>query len=250
MPRWMSRVRPSIADPRGHRPYSRSGVGELARDDGLPVHCDRSFVGHVGGCEHQVRLARVQSRAARWRAGGGRRERGRPALRRLGAAAADGARGRDRARPGHRPCRARPAAPAPCRAGSQARRPGAVARRPPDAADRARRFLAEHYHPVVWRLHRAGVEGARHEIRWLPGRSSGTSGAWSAPAPRRGWRPGPLSSRPARGRYARPHRGTGNGPPPAGRRSACTWRAGRRGAGRRRGARPDAGGRGHRGTVA
>jgi hypothetical protein len=35
--------------------------------------------------------------------------------------------------------------------------------------DRARRFLAEHDHPVVWRLHRADVEGPRHEITWLPG---------------------------------------------------------------------------------
>ena len=34
--------------------------------------------------------------------------------------------------------------------------------------DRARRFLAEHDHPVVWRLHRTDVEGARHEIKWLP----------------------------------------------------------------------------------
>ncbi|MGH9180024.1 MAG: hypothetical protein ACRD0N_15940, partial [Acidimicrobiales bacterium] len=35
--------------------------------------------------------------------------------------------------------------------------------------DRAQRFLAEHDHPVVWRLHRADVAGVRHEISWLPG---------------------------------------------------------------------------------
>ena len=34
--------------------------------------------------------------------------------------------------------------------------------------DQARRILAEHDHPLVWRLHRADVEGARAGIKWLP----------------------------------------------------------------------------------
>ena len=37
------------------------------------------------------------------------------------------------------------------------------------------RILAEHDYPLVWRLHRADVEGARAGIKWLPdGRSRGT----------------------------------------------------------------------------
>lgn len=34
--------------------------------------------------------------------------------------------------------------------------------------DQERRILAEHDHPLVWRLHRADVEGARAGIKWLP----------------------------------------------------------------------------------
>lgn len=32
----------------------------------------------------------------------------------------------------------------------------------------ARRILGEHDHPLVWRLHRTDVEGARHGMKWLP----------------------------------------------------------------------------------
>jgi len=46
--------------------------------------------------------------------------------------------------------------------------------------DQARRILAEHDHPLVWRLHRADVESARAGIKWLPGAIKGDRAKLSA----------------------------------------------------------------------